>query len=263
MAEKLKPAKGLIQQHVSLQHFELNHYLPATDLADFIEHYWVVSWDLVDKPAHTQQNLPHPSQHIVIDPQGQTGITGIKSGAFSYTLKGQGQVFGVKFWPGAFHCIYGRSVDELHNQCIPVNPLLKAENHQLQQALIKADNISHMIDYMQQLLRHTNPQLDEKAKLSRQIVAYIEANKMMLTVTELCEKFSIEQRSLQRLFKSYIGVSPKWVIDRYRIMDALTNLNNGSNINMTELAHDLGYFDQAHFNHTFKALTGLSPGKAK
>src|SRR5690606_19758258 len=67
----------------------------------------------------------------------------------------------------------------------------------------------------------------------------------------------------QRLFKEYIGVSPKWVIDRYRMIAAVEALNDSADSNLTELAHRLGYFDQAHFSKAFSALTGLSPSQCR
>ena len=66
-------------------------------------------------------------------------------------------------------------------------------------------------------------------------------------------------RTLQRLFDDYVGLSPKWVVDRYRMLEAVETLNAGAADGLTELAHRLGYFDQAAFNHAFEKLTGKAP----
>ena len=41
---------------------------------------------------------------------------------------------------------------------------------------------------------------------------------------------------------------------------AVETLNAGAPDSLTELAHRLGYFDQAAFNHAFEKLTGKAPG---
>jgi AraC-like DNA-binding protein len=66
-------------------------------------------------------------------------------------------------------------------------------------------------------------------------------------------------RSLQRLFREYVGVSPKWVLQRLRLHEAAERMLEGRD--WAALALDLGYFDQAHFIHDFKAVTGRSPGE--
>jgi AraC-like DNA-binding protein len=67
------------------------------------------------------------------------------------------------------------------------------------------------------------------------------------------------ERALQRLFSDYVGVSPKWVIRRSRLHDAASRLANAEDVNLTQLAQELGYCDQAHFARDFKTIVGRSP----
>ena len=66
-------------------------------------------------------------------------------------------------------------------------------------------------------------------------------------------------RALQRLFGDYVGVSPKWVIKRYRLHEAVEQLAGGRPPEWSALAQNLGYFDQAHFIRDFKRLVGRTP----
>ena len=68
-------------------------------------------------------------------------------------------------------------------------------------------------------------------------------------------------RNLQRLFKEYIGLSPKWVIRKFRVQDFLTRSQEieTQKINWAELANELGYFDQAHFIKDIKTMIGQTP----
>ena len=87
----------------------------------------------------------------------------------------------------------------------------------------------------------------------------ISANSEILRVEHLARIAGISVRSIQRLFEEKIGVGAKWVIERCRMLAAVDALDAGELQSLTELAHDLGYFDQAHFSKSFRTLTGTSP----
>ncbi len=69
----------------------------------------------------------------------------------------------------------------------------------------------------------------------------------------------INKRTLQRLFSQYVGVSPKWVIKRFRLLEAVGELSKNKKADWTKLALELGYFDQAHFIKDFKSIIGKTP----
>ncbi len=55
-------------------------------------------------------------------------------------------------------------------------------------------------------------------------------------------------------------MSPKWVIQRYRLHEAAEQLAAGEPVSQPGLALSLGYSDQAHFVRDFKAIVGVTPG---
>ena len=67
-------------------------------------------------------------------------------------------------------------------------------------------------------------------------------------------------RTLQRLFASYVGVSPKWVLSRYRMHDVVTDLDAGYGGSLADLAAKYGWFDQAHFTREFTDLVVMQRG---
>jgi AraC-like DNA-binding protein len=52
------------------------------------------------------------------------------------------------------------------------------------------------------------------------IVQAIASDRSLTRVEMLAPRFSIGLRQLQRVFRAYVGVSPKWVIQRYRLIEA-------------------------------------------
>jgi AraC-like DNA-binding protein len=103
------------------------------------------------------------------------------------------------------------------------------------------------------------PAPDDTIDLVHGIVDRIANDRDINRVDELAAQLNLGERALQRLFNEYVGVSPKWVIRRSRLHDAAARLDNAEEVNLTQLAADLGYSDQAHFTRDFKTLVGKSP----
>jgi transcriptional regulator GlxA family with amidase domain len=78
-------------------------------------------------------------------------------------------------------------------------------------------------------------------------------------VEQLAERLGLSRRTLERVFRRCVGVSPKWVLTRQRLQEAAERLAKGEALDCGRLALELGYFDQAHFIKDFRAFVGRSP----
>ena len=56
-----------------------------------------------------------------------------------------------------------------------------------------------------------------------------------------------------------MGLPPRSFIRLSRFLHACSKLRSGGWTSLTRLAHDCGYYDQAHFNRDFRAFTGMTP----
>jgi AraC-like DNA-binding protein len=81
-----------------------------------------------------------------------------------------------------------------------------------------------------------------------------------LNVRQLSQSLSTSERSLERRFRESVGASPKRMIRLVRFLSICRELRQGV-ANLASLAHDGGYFDQAHFIKECRALSGLTPGE--
>jgi len=104
------------------------------------------------------------------------------------------------------------------------------------------------------------PPSDTNVERVASLAASIMSDHAITRVEHLVAATGIEVRALQRLFREYVGVSPKWTINRYRLHEALERIAAGEAVDWSALALDLGYFDQAHFIRDFRRLVGVSPG---
>ena len=100
---------------------------------------------------------------------------------------------------------------------------------------------------------------DPQADLAIDLVRHIRADRTVLRVGDFARAEGLSVRALQRLFATCVGVSPKWVILRYRIHEALEQAGTRDDIDWAALAADLGYADQAHLVRDFTATVGVPP----
>jgi AraC-like DNA-binding protein len=82
----------------------------------------------------------------------------------------------------------------------------------------------------------------------------------LLRASDVAAAVGVDLRSLQRRFRHYVGVGPKWVIRQYRLHEAAEQLKAETPPPLADLAASLGYADQAHFARDFKRVVGRSPG---
>jgi transcriptional regulator GlxA family with amidase domain len=104
------------------------------------------------------------------------------------------------------------------------------------------------------------PQRDPLAKAVAAHVALVAADASVRRVGDLACASGYSERTLHRLFARYVGVSPAWVIRRYRLRAAAERLRACTPAGVRAVALELGYADQAHFIRDFRETIGVTPG---
>jgi AraC-like DNA-binding protein len=75
----------------------------------------------------------------------------------------------------------------------------------------------------------------------------------------LIEELPITERTLERNFSAYVGLSPKQFSKIIQFQFALNRLTETSIEKLTDVGLDSGFTDQSHFIKTFKRYTGQTP----
>lgn len=252
--------RGVLRPSFSQGQFEHHRQLPSAPLAGLVEHYWHVRWDLRGLPAQQQATLPHPNVHLVVE-QGQARVYGVHHGRFVRQLQGLDQVFGIKFKPGGFYPFYRLPVVDLLNQSMDVAACFGAAGAELTTLLLAASSFEAMCAAAEAFLLRRLPAADANVARVSSLLARIAQETGIVTVDNVLAVSGLNKRGLQRLFQKYVGVGPKWVIQRYRLHEAIAQVQAGKALSWTALALELGYFDQAHFVRDFRQLVGMAPGE--
>ena len=236
--------------------FRLERIAPAPDLAALVERHWVVTWALPPGRRASVTLLPHPCVNVVLD-RGMLAVAGVGQERFTYAYTGQGRVFGTKFRPGAFLPFLGRPVSSITDVTAPAAGLWGSAAERLAASMTGPDE--ELVARMEDFLRKRWPEPDPNVELVGRIVGALLHDREIARVEEVAARFGIAPRTLQRLFNRYVGVSPKWVLRRYRLHEAAVRLAEEQDRPWAEVAAELGYFDQSHFIRDFTAAIGLTP----
>lgn len=259
---QIEPGKprGVLDFRTGESRFQLMRYVPSEDIGAFVQRYWTVAWDLRGLPAHAQDTLTHPCVNLAFE-RGKSVLVGVETGIATDILEGQGFVFGIKFKPGAFYPFLKAPVSTIANTKLRPEAVFGADILALEDRVLSAPDADTMITYVEDFLRPRLPAADPTITEVTAIVDWIMTQPTITRVEEVAQHFHLTVRSVQRLFSQYVGVSPKWVIKRYRLHEAAQQLEAGQEINCARLVYDLGYFDQAHFIKDFKTIIGRTPAE--
>lgn len=253
---KLVPPRGVLYTRMQAQMPDYGRFWPGETLAPFVEHFWTVTWDLAE--PETAEVLAHPSVQMTLE-RGISRVSGVPRGRFVTRLEGRGRVLGTKFRPGGFRPFLGGPVSTLAGRIQPLEEIFGASARGLEERALACADPLEAFEVVQSFLVARQPQPDPAIELVGAITERAAGDREITRVAQLEAAFGLGKRALQRLFAEYVGVSPKWVIQRYRLHEAAERIADGSGIDWADLALELGYADQAHFIRDFRRVVGRTP----
>ncbi len=254
--------KGVLHPVEGQRKFSTARFEPCEALTPFVEHFWTVAWQLPDGAVFVQETLPYPCVHMAFERE-QSEVVCVMRGRFRRQLVGSGRVFAVRFKPGGFFSFLPENQSLLQEKRISVNRVLPdLDLAEFEQQLFAKESELEMASLLEQTLLDCQPSSSADVELVQSCYRMIEQDPDVSSVAILAHRFQFSVRTLQRKFAQVIGVSPKWVIQRIRLQDALEQVQS-SQESIAEIAANLGYADQAHFSREFRAVVRVSPRQYK
>lgn len=249
------PIHGILDLDQGLRRFSLERRAPGPVTAPWVEAYWEVTWDLPPGQNYRQTNLSHATVNVVVEPDGWW-LYGVPGPTFVRELHGRGRAFGIKFLTGAFFPWWGRPVRPLFDRRVPGTDLWGTEGQVWASAVSAEVRFEDQVSLTEQFLQNRLPaRPGEGFRCARVLIE----DRSLVKVDDACRRLGHDARSLQRLFSQQVGVGPKEVLRRHRLMEAAERLVKTPELPGADLAASLGYADQAHFIRDFKAVTGVPP----
>ncbi|WP_026923940.1 AraC family transcriptional regulator [Glycomyces arizonensis] len=261
MERRTASDKGLLRPQEAARHIDLRRYPVEGPLGTYVERYWSVHWDLPAGASYESVIIPHPSVNLSFMPGLGAEVHGPGTALSRHPLTGAGRVFGVKFRPGGFAAFTGEETAALPDWTIGAAALYGPEVEELN-AIAMSGGDRDAVRLVSAFLAERLPErpAPRYERLLRIVSAMLE-DRSITRVDQAAARFAMSPKSVQRLFQSYIGLGPKWLIRRYRIHDAADRLAADPAVDLARLAVELGWSDQAHFTHDFKDLIGSPPAE--
>ena len=173
-------------------------------------------------------------------------------------LSGSVHVFAILFQPTGLNRLVGINMKSLVNQDPAASDVLGKSAVTLGDAVRAAPDFPERVSAVE---RWIGMMLDKRGPDSTIGLA----SRQMIAVAGRCADRGIVAKSglsasqFQRRFATQVGMTPKLFARTIRFDRALVARRNAPNRPWTDIIHELGYFDQAHFIRECHAFAGLPP----
>lgn len=245
---------------------------PPDHLKDYIRYFW--TWE------STGENMLSRSFQLIVE--GHPGLifqSPEKPPWYQWDMKfpsiflygqstrygelhfgGDFSVVGICFYPNALKTIFGLDADELTNACTCLDQVARKDGFLLSEQLADTaslkDKISFLSAYLTVKLAKNNKYEDKAMQFA---ISNIVQSKGCMYLPHLHTMLQLSERSFERRFKQYVGISPKLFSRISRFQASLHVLRLGSYDKLSDIAYENEYTDQSHFIRSFKEFAGCPP----
>ncbi len=242
--------------------FHITRFAPRPELDPLIARFWIPVWSVPPGERRVQKVLQNPGALIVITPD-YARFYGITHGLSETVLEGISWAFGVMLRPSAGHLLSGSPMDRMRDRHVPIEEAWRhgAALTRIARETMSADPTDEhaqrdVADWFGDRVTELLP-IGAEAELVDAVVDLVIGKPDLVRVADLAAAFGLTERSLQRLTSRYLGLSPKWLLQRRRLHEAAERLRTPADL--ASIAADLGYVDQAHFSRDWRKVTGMTP----
>lgn len=179
----------------------------------------------------------------------------------SYFIEPFGDVdsFAICFYPYGFANFASNTLENLVDIETPIESLFgEIPAKMLEQKIVQASSTQERISIIETFLLDRLNQNETIENLVKTTVDSLIATNGNTSINKILKDKLSKRRQLERNFKKQIGISPKQLGKVLRLQTALKMILNDKE-NLTNIAYESEYFDQAHFIKDFKEFVGTTP----
>jgi AraC-like DNA-binding protein len=239
--------------------FKYVEIAPAEQLKDFIDTYWIMETGALYQP--TEARLYADGTTDIFVNMGNTrpllNNTPLLPGTiyFGGTMTTSSLIqrlpnsifIGIRFKPGGFAFFYKLPLQELTDE------IIEFPDRFLYDLLDVDDRVTERLDdFFTGKIRNTRNLLS--------LIKTVENHKGKITVDYLAKRHHVTNRTLERMFNEHMGISPKEFIKVIRFQQVLKRIRKKDvKESLSQLAYEMGYYDQAHLANEVKRYSGFDP----
>ncbi len=290
-----RDSRGILDPWLLRQRVAFTRHPPTPALAGLVDRFWAVRWDLPTGTRHRQEVLTHPSVNLSVGtPDARSGrtepearVTGVATDLVDRELAGRGWTVAVMTTVGGFGAFVEEPVATLVDRVVEVDVVPGLDGEALLAAVTAAGpddgpddarpddarpddarpddaarepaRVAVLARALERVLADADPARVEQAREVAAVARIAETDRGVRRLDDLAARAGVTPRVLQRLFARHAGVSPTWVLRRYRLLEAAEAVREGERVVWSDVANALGYADQAHLVRDFRAALGRTP----
>jgi AraC-like DNA-binding protein len=254
------------------------NHIPEPPLSDFVEVMWLTEGYI--QPHRLERVLPTGAMSLIINLhedcnrvydrhihskyQRLSGsiICGASSEFAIIDTVEQQSTVGVAFRPGGAFPFFKQSAGELQDADVSLDALWGAGASYLREQLLEGKTSRAKFQILEAALLGRIVELLEP----HPAVRYAVNNFQRLphrAVSAVTDQIGLSERRFIQVFAEQVGLTPKLFCRVQRFQSVLRHMSGhlapGHCIDWAQIALECGYFDQAHFNHDFRAFSGINP----
>lgn len=242
---------------------------PSAVLAPYVKHYWLLESDDV---VNSQRVIPTGNIELLFHRNcpmkcgdrifPRTSLSGQSFSFADLIPTGRVHMIAVVFHPFGAKAFFEMPLCELSNQIVSADDLNIASLKDLEDKILNTVDDKVCIRLIESfLLNRLNPFKEYNYKRMAIAVNAINLSLEGLSVSELADTVALSKKQFQRIFSEHVGATPKEFMRIVRFHRALYTLQKNPSMNFTTLAHECGYYDQAHMTNEFKLFSGYTPSQ--
>lgn len=240
---------------------------PTGALVGWVEQVWSLAWSR-PVPRDLSALIAHPTHHLTVEagPPDEVRhghalpaalLHGVVTERFAPDLPAHGWVVGLHLAPGAIYDLTGIAAHRHTGRVALVESLWPGWDFTpVWEAAGPAARAHALTAVAQRRFAEARPSAD--GLRARAVEHRVRTDATVRTVEQLAASEGISVRTLQRLCRDHLGVTPRWLLRRARVLDA-HELFTTTDLGAAEIAQRLGYCDQAHLTRDYTRIAGTPP----
>lgn len=168
-------------------------------------------------------------------------------------------IFGIRFFPGGARDFFPTAIHTLNDRATPLSELWGSKGTELANEAALAVGIDELGAIAERFLLEQRREPGVHLDIVRRCVQALEQSHGDLSLDELQKVSGVTERHLERLFKEYVGTSPKRLARTLRLNYLMKAVRNLDAVDWHELIVILNYCDQPHLIREFREFVGMSP----
>lgn len=247
---------------------DFRQILPPENLKPYIRYFGLLRNDNIYKHTTTFRIISDGSPGLIFQENPtcfldknknelpQLFLHGLATKHSEKTAKGQYLNIAVYFQPNAIKSVFGIDANELTDQYADLDTVLKND---LKEQLLHENRTDKKIEILSAFISR-QIRANESSRNSK--VGFVidkVKNNNESGLRKIQSELNLSERSLERLFKINVGISPKLFFRISRFQTALGYLRQRSFKTLTQVSCQHFYADQSHYIREFRDFTGVTP----